>query len=367
MRVPFVDLQAQHRGLRPALRAAVDEAMTRCDFILGGAVERFEADFARYIGTRHAIGVGTGLDALELALRSYGIGPGDEVITAANTFIATVLAIEAVGARPVLVDVNRETYGIDPDAVAAAIGPRTRAVMPVHLYGQPVAVDEILALARRHDLVVIEDAAQAHGARYKGRRAGAFGHAAAFSFYPAKNLGACGDGGMIVTSDDGIAERARVLRNYGQRVKYHHSAIGTNSRLDTLQAAILTVKLAYLDEWNDARRRHALAYTKRLAGAVQTPASTADVEHVYHLYVIEVDRRDDVQQLLRSREVDTGIHYPVPVHLQEACAHLGYRAGEFPNTEAAALRILSLPMYPELEAPQIDHVAASLVATLPAV
>jgi len=367
MRVPFVDLQAQHRGLSLALHGAVDEVITRCDFILGSAVERFEADFARYIGARHAIGVGTGLDALELALRAHGIGPGDEVITAANTFIATVLAIEAVGARPVLVDVNRETYGMDPGAAAAAIGPRTRALMPVHLYGQPVALDAIIALARRHHLVVIEDAAQAHGARYDGRRAGAFGDAAAFSFYPAKNLGACGDGGMIVTSDDGIAEKARVLRNYGQRVKYHHSAIGTNSRLDTLQAAILAIKLPHLDQWNDARRRHAQAYTERLAGVVHTPLTAAGVEHVYHLYVIEVERRDEVQQHLRSREVDTGIHYPIPVHLQEACAHLGYRAGEFPNTEAAAPRILSLPMYPELAPEQIEQVTASLLAAMAAV
>jgi dTDP-4-amino-4,6-dideoxygalactose transaminase len=311
--------------------------------------------------------VGTGLDALELALRAHGIGPGDEVITAANTFIATVLAIEAVGARPVLVDVDRETYVMDPDAAAAAVSPRTRALMPVHLYGQPVALDAMLALAQRHDLVVIEDAAQAHGARYHGRRAGAFGHSAAFSFYPAKNLGACGDGGIIVTSDDGIAERARVLRNYGQRVKYHHSAIGTNSRLDTLQAAILTVKLPHLDEWNNARRRHARAYTERLAGVVHTPATAAGVEHVYHLYVIEIDRRDEVQQHLRSCEVDTGIHYPIPVHLQEACLHLGYRPGEFPNTEAAATRILSLPMYPELAPAQIDHVTATLLAAVPAV
>jgi dTDP-3-amino-3,4,6-trideoxy-alpha-D-glucose transaminase len=367
VRVPFVDLQAQHHGLSPALRAAFAELITRCDFILGSAVERFEADFARYIGARHAIGVGTGLDAIELALRAHGIGPGDEVVTAANTFIATVLAIEAVGARPVLVDVNRETYGMDPDAAAASIGPRTRALMPVHLYGHPVALDDILALARRHDLVVIEDAAQAHGARFKGGRAGAFGHAAAFSFYPAKNLGACGDGGMIVTSDDRVAEKARMLRNYGQRVKYHHAVMGTNSRLDTLQAAILGVKLPHLDGWNDARRGHARAYSEQLAGLVHTPATSPDVEHVYHLYVIETERRDEVQQHLHSHGVDTGIHYPVPVHLQEACAHLGYRAGEFPNTEAAASRILSLPMYPELTPAHIEHVTSTLVAAMPAV
>jgi dTDP-4-amino-4,6-dideoxygalactose transaminase len=367
VRVPFVDLQAQQRNIGEAIGAAVDEVLTRCDFILGASVERFEADYARFIGTRHAVGVGTGLAAIELALRAHGIGPGDEVITAANTFIATVLAIEGVGARPVLVDVDRDTYAIDPAAIAAAVGPRTRAVMPVHLYGQPVDIDAVLAVARRHNLLVIEDAAQAHGARYKGRRAGSFGHSAAFSFYPAKNLGACGDGGMLVTDDDQVAEKVRVLRNYGQRVKYHHSSVGTNSRLDTLQAAILAVKLPYLDAWNDARRRHARAYEQELAGLVHTPTASADVEHVYHLYVVETDRRDAMQQHLRSRGVDTGIHYPVPIHLQEACAHLGYRPGDFPVTETAAARILSLPMYPELTDVQIAHVATTVQESAQAV
>jgi dTDP-4-amino-4,6-dideoxygalactose transaminase len=367
MEVPFVDLQAQHREIGPAINLAIEEVLTRCDFILGASVERFEADFARFIGTRHAVGVGSGLDALELALRAHAIGAGDEVITAANTFIATVLAIEGVGARPVLVDVDRDTYGIDPAAIAAAIGPRTRAIMPVHLYGQPVDLDGILAVARRHNLLVIEDAAQAHGARYKGRRAGSFGHSAAFSFYPAKNLGACGDGGMLVTDDGQVAERVRVLRNYGQRVKYHHSTVGTNSRLDTLQAAILGVKLPHLDEWNEARRRHARTYQERLAGLVRTPTAAPEIEHVYHLYVIETDRRDAVQDHLRAGGVSTGIHYPVPVHLQEACAHLGYRAGDFRVTEAAAARILSLPMYPELNDAQIAHVAATLLEAAQAV
>ena len=367
VRVPFVDLQAQQRDIGGEVGAAVEDVLTRCDFILGAAVERFEAAYAGYIGVRYAIGVGTGLAAIEIALRAHGIGPGDEVITPANTFIATVLAIEAVGARPVLVDVDPDTYLIDPAAVTAAIGPRTRAILPVHLYGQPVELDEILAIAERSRLLVIEDAAQAHGARYKGRRAGSFGHSAAFSFYPAKNLGACGDGGMIVTDDDRIAERARVLRNYGQRAKYHHSMVGTNSRLDTMQAAILAVKLLHLDEWNAARRRHASAYGERLDGVVRTPAAAAHVEHVYHLYVIQTDRRDAVQQHLRASGVDTGIHYPVPVHLQEACAHLGHRVGDFPVAEAAAARILSLPMYPELAEAQLAHVTASIAEALQAV
>jgi dTDP-4-amino-4,6-dideoxygalactose transaminase len=360
MHVPFVDLRAQHAPISGEVDSAIRDVVARGDFILGAAVERFEAEYAAFIGTRHAIGVGTGLSAIELALRAFGVGAGDEVITAANTFIATVLAIHAIGARPVFADVVPATYTIDPDAVAAAITARTRAIVPVHLYGQPVDLDAVLAVARRDDLIVIEDAAQAHGARYKGRRAGSFGHAAAFSFYPSKNLGAFGDGGLITTDDDLAAGKLRLLRNYGQRVKYHHAVAGTNSRLDTLQAAVLRVKLPHLDGWNAARRRHANAYAARLARHVRTPTAPADVEHVYHLYVIETDQRDAVQERLRARQIDTGIHYPVPAHLQEACASLGYKAGDFPATEAAAARILSLPMYAELTEAQIDYVTEAL-------
>ena len=361
MHVPFVDLRAQHapisRDIDQAIRAVVD----RGDFILGAAVERFEAEFAAFIGTRHAIGVGTGFDAIELALRAFGVGPGDEVVTAANTFIATVMAIQAVGARPVLADMDPVTYAIDPAALAAAITPRTRAVIPVHLFGQPVDLEAVVSVARRHNLVVIEDAAQAHGARYNGRRAGSFGHAAAFSFYPSKNLGALGDGGMITTSDDRAADKLRLLRNYGQRVKYYHSIAGTNSRLDTLQAAVLSIKLPHLDGWNAARRRHADAYSARLAAHVQTPHAAAGVEHIYHLYVIQVDSRAAVDQRLRARQIHTGIHYPVPAHLQEACSALGYKAGDFPVTEAAASRILSLPMFAELTGAQVDYVADAVI------
>jgi dTDP-4-amino-4,6-dideoxygalactose transaminase len=366
MRVPFVDLQAQHRDVGAAIAVGLQDVVARGDFILGAAVERFETAFAGYIGTRHAIGVGTGLDAIDLALRAHGVGAGDEVITAANTFIATVIAIASTGARPVFVDADPETYTIDTAAVAAAVGPRTRAIVPVHLYGRPAGMDALMAVAQRHNLVLIEDAAQAHGARYRGRRAGSFGHAAAFSFYPSKTLGALGDGGMIVTNDDGVAQKVRLLRNYGQRAKYHHAVLGTNSRLDTIQAAALSVKLPLLDGWNEARRRHAAAYSSLLAGRVRTTPAPPHVEHVYHLYVVETKRREAVQQYLRRQEVDTGIHYPVPVHLQEACAHLGYRAGDFPVTEAAADRILSLPMFPELTDRQIAHVAASLSDALDA-
>jgi dTDP-4-amino-4,6-dideoxygalactose transaminase len=366
MHVPFVDLKAHHDAHRAALESAVLEVGRRGDFIQGAALEAFESEFASFIGTRHAIGVGTGLAAIELALRAHGIGRGDEVITAANTFIATVLAILAVDATPKLVDMDPATYAIDPSAIAAAVTPRTKAIVPVHLYGQPVDMDAVLASARRHNLAVIEDAAQAHGARYKGRRAGALGDSAAFSFYPSKNLGAWGDGGMIVTNDDRVAAKLRLLRNYGQRVKYYHTAAGTNSRLDTLQAAVLGVKLPHLDAWNAARRRHADAYRVRLGAHVTTPAARPDAEHIFHLYVIETDRRAALQQTLSAADVQTGIHYPVPIHLQEACASLGYRAGDFPATEAAADRILSLPMYPELTDAQIDYVSDAVMSALTA-
>jgi dTDP-4-amino-4,6-dideoxygalactose transaminase len=356
MDVPFVDLQAQHAPLRPAIDKAFADLIAKGDFILGGAVERFETDYAAYIGARHAIGVGTGLSAIELALRAFEIGPGDEVITQANTFIATVLAILAVGATPVFVDMDAATYAIDASAIAAAVTSRTKAIVPVHLYGQPVDLDAVLAVARRHHLVVIEDAAQAHGARYKGKRAGSVGDAAAFSFYPSKNLGAIGDGGMITTSDDRAAEKLRLLHNYGQRVKYYHSIPGTNSRLDTMQAAVLGIKLPHLDGWNAARRRHAEAYNARLAGHAQTPVAAADVEHIYHLYVIQTPDRTTLEARLKAKQIHTGIHYPVPAHLQEACAPLGYKAGQFPVTEAAAPRLLSLPMFAELTAAQIDYV-----------
>lgn len=356
MNVPFVDLSAQHRSIRSELDAALAATVDRGDFILGEAVERFEAEFAEYIGVRHAVGVGTGLDALQLALRVHGIGAGDEVIAPANTFIATVLAIIAAGARPVLVDAEPDTYNISPDAVRAAVTSRTRAIMPVHLYGQPCDIEAILEIAGTHNLVVVEDAAQAHGARRNGRRAGSFGHAAGFSFYPSKNLGAFGDGGIVTTNDDGVAQKIRMIRNYGQRQKYHHAVAGGNSRLDTMHAAALRIKLRYLDDWNARRRAHAAAYDERLGGVVRTPAVSNGVEHVYHLYVIEVEDRDLVQRRLAENGVQTGIHYPIPVHLQEACADLGYRAGDFPVSEAAAGRILSLPMFAELTAAQIEHV-----------
>lgn len=365
LRIPFVDLQAQYETLSEEVDAAIQGVLERSDYVLGEEVRLFEEDFAKFIGTAHAVGVGSGLAALELALRAYGIGAGDEVITAANTFIATVLAIIGVGARPILVDVDPVTYNIHPGALEAAITSRTRGIMPVHLYGQPADMDSILAIAGKHNVIVVEDAAQAHGAMYAGRRVGALAHAAAFSFYPGKNLGAYGDGGMVVTNDAAIAERIRHLRNYGQRMKYEHVVAGTNSRLDTIQAAVLRVKLPHLDQWNAARREHAAAYNSLLAnGPFDLPQIAANRTHSFHLYVVQTENRRHVQEFLSARGIATGIHYPIPIHLQEACAGLGYRRGDFPVTEMLASRILSLPMYAELTAAQLECVATSLLESL---
>jgi dTDP-4-amino-4,6-dideoxygalactose transaminase len=289
MKIPFVDLQTQYKSIASEVNAAIQGVLDRGDYVLGEQVRLFEEEFAAYIGVPHAVGVGTGLDALELLLRAYEIGPEDEVITAANTYIATVLAIMAVGARPVLVDMDPGTYNIDPAGIEAAITPRTRAIMPVHLCGQPVDMDKILTVAKKHKLLVIEDAAQASGARYGGARAGALADGAGFSFYPGKNLGAYGDGGMITTRDAAIAEKIRRLGNYGQRVKYEHESVGTNSRLDTIQAAILRVKLRHLDAWNDARAKRAATYNALLSGAqCSVPKTAPGRTHIFHLYMVEV-------------------------------------------------------------------------------
>ncbi len=362
--VPFVDLRAQYANIRAEVHQAMDRVLQRTDFILGQDVEAFEEEFAAYCGARYSIGVDSGTSALELILRAYELGPGDEIIAPANTFIATVLAISYVGATPVLVDADPHTLSMDPALVEAAITPRTKAILPVHLYGHPAEMDAIMDIAHRHGLVVIEDASQAHGARYKGQRVGSLGHAAAFSLYPAKNLGAYGDAGILVTDDPQIADTLRMLRNYGQRVKYHHDLVGYNRRLDTLHAAVLRVKLRHLDSWSEARRRHAARYSQLLADVpgVTLPGQAADVEPVFHLYVIQVEQRDELRAFLAEQGIATGIHYPAPIHLQPAYRHLGYREGDFPVTEASARRMLSLPMYPELPEEAIQRVVQAIRA-----
>lgn len=360
--VPFVDLGAQYASLRTELHAAIDGVLDRGDFILGESVAMFEREMAAFCGTRHAVGVDSGTSGLELALEAYGIGAGDEVITAANTFIATALAISHVGATPVLVDIVPGGYLLDPAAVEDAITPATRAIIPVHLYGYPMNLDPVMEIASRHDLVVIEDASQAHGARYRGRRVGSVGHAAVFSLYPAKNLGAFGDAGVIVTDDSEIDAALRLARNYGSPVKYHHLSKGHNRRLDTLQAAILRVKLPYLDEWNAARRQHAARYDRLLAGVETPPEPTHESEPVYHLYVIRSSHRDALQQHLRWNGVATVIHYPIPIHLQPAYADLGYPEGSFPVTEQYASEVLSLPMFPHMTSGAVDRVAEAVAA-----
>jgi dTDP-4-amino-4,6-dideoxygalactose transaminase len=344
--VPFVDLSLEHALIEDDLDRAVRSVIERGDFILGAAVSRFEESFARYCEADHAIGVDSGFSALELILRGLDIGPGDDVIVPANTFVATAAAVESCGARPVIVDMDPITYNMDPDRVSAAVGPRTRAIIPVHLYGQPAEMDRILAVAGRHGLAVVEDACQAHGARYQGARTGSLATAAAFSFYPSKNLGAFGDGGAVVTNDKALADRIRSLRNLGSTRKYYHSERGFNRRLDTLHAAVLEVKLGQLDSSNESRREAARLYGRLLGQApLVLPATLDHGDHVFHLYVVQAEDRSSLQAYLEDEGVATGIHYPVPIHLQEGYRSLGYGPGDFPVTEAAATRILSLPMF----------------------
>ena len=356
--VPFVDLAAQYRAIEGEISEAVSKVLREGDFILGREVSLFEEEFAAFCEAKWAVGVDSGTSALELALRAYEIGPGDEVITAANTFIASALAISHAGATPVLVDVDADTYTIDVAAIEKAITPRTKAIIPIHLYGHPADMDPILQLAQRHSLVVIEDACQAHGARYKGKRTGSLGHAAAFSFYPGKNLGAYGDGGAVVTSDAAVAKRLGMLRNYGQKEKYQHMFRGFNRRLDTLQAAVLRTKLKRLDEWNEARRQHAKSYSRLLAqSAFIVPRASAVCESVWHLYVIRINQRDALKEHLATRGISVGIHYPIPIHLQPAYRDLGHQPGDFPVTEEYSRQILSLPMYAELTPDILRRVA----------
>jgi dTDP-4-amino-4,6-dideoxygalactose transaminase len=357
-----MNLQAQHHALGAEIRQAVEDVLTDCNFILGRQVREFEQAFAAYIGVAHAVGVSNGLDALRIALAALDIGPGDEVIVPANTYIATALAVSALGARVVLVDCDASTYNLDPAKLERAITSRTRVVIPVHLTGQPADMRPILEIAERRGLQVIEDTAQAHGARYYGQTCGSMGIAGCFSFYPAKNLGAAGDGGMIVTQNGKLAQRARKLCNYGEVVKYEHAEKGFNARLDTLHAAILQVKLPHLDGWNHRRAQNAQRYRDKLARipGVGLQSVLPDSTHVYHLFMIQVSRRDALRQFLQDRGVQTGIHYPTPIHLQAAYADHGWKKGDFPVAEELASRIVSLPMFPELTAEQIDYVCEQI-------
>jgi dTDP-4-amino-4,6-dideoxygalactose transaminase len=361
--IPLVDLKIQCEKHRDEFLKAINSVLDNTAFVLGKEVETFEKRFAAFVGANYAVGVASGTDALHLALRAVGIRPGDEVITVTNTFFATVAAIELAGARPVLVDCDATTYLIDVKALEKAITPKTKAIIPVHLYGQIAAMDEINALAERYKLYVIEDACQAHGAQYKNKSAGSLGTAAAFSFYPGKNLGAFGDGGAVTTNDPLVYEKLLALRNYGSPQKYYHPTFGINSRLDSIQAAILNVKLKYLSAWNQARQHAAERYKNNLKNNPQItlPATAKDSSHVYHLFVIQVEReRDKIIQRLADRGIFCGIHYPIPIHLQAGCSSLGYRPGDFPNAEAIAHLIISLPIFPEITNEQIDFVCESL-------
>jgi len=359
--IPLVDLKTAYARLRAEIDAATARVLASGWYILGPEVSAFEAEFAAYLGARHAVGVASGTDAVLLALRALGVGSGDEVITVAHTAVATVAAIALCGATPRFVDIDPATYTLDPGQLEAAITPRTRAVVPVHLYGAPADMQPILAIARAHDLLVVEDCAQAHGATTGGRRVGTLGDAAAFSFYPTKNLGALGDGGAVVTDRPDVAERLRLLRQYGWRERYVSDVEGMNSRLDELQAAILRVRLRHLDAENAARRQLATRYDAALAGLpLGLPAAWPGESAVYHLYVVTADERDALSAHLAAQGIGTGVHYPVPVHRQPAYAHLGYGPGSLPATEAAAARVLSLPMYPDLSATAVDQVSAAV-------
>lgn len=360
-RIPFLDVGAAYAELREEIDAATRGVMTSGQFILGPEVSAFEEEFAAYCETRHAIGVGSGLDALRLILLGYDLGPGDEVVVPSNTFIATWLAVTQAGAIPVPVEPDPVSHNITAEAVEAAITPSTKAIMPVHLYGHPADMDAIVALGRDHGIPVIEDAAQAQGARYRGRRAGSLGDAAGFSFYPGKNLGAMGDAGAVTTDDDALAERVRMLRNYGSKVKYHHDVPGMNSRLDSLQAAALRVKLRYLDEWNDRRRRLAAHYIDALAGVegLVLPVPAEWAEPVWHLFVVRSPNRDTLQMRLSEAGVDTIIHYPIPPHRTGAYAG-GFDGVRLPVADRLADEVLSLPMGPHLSPVDADAVAGAV-------
>ncbi len=363
--IPLVDLKAQYRSIKPEIDAAIQAVVDQTAFVGGPYIKQFEAAFAAFCDVEHAIGVGNGSDALYIALRAGGVGPGDEVITVSHTFIATAEAVSLCGAIPVFVDIDPRTYTMDPAAFAAAITPRTKAVIPVHLYGLPADMDAIMEIARAHDILVVEDAAQAHGARYRGRRVGGIGDIACFSFYPGKNLGAYGDAGMLTTNSADLAKKVRMLRDHGRTSKYEHEFEGVSSRLDGMQAAVLNTKLRHLDGWNAARRNLAAHFSEVLAGTPATVPFVPDwAEPVWHLYVIQVPDRDALLAQLKAANIGAGIHYPLPLHRQPAYAHLGIEEGSLPVTEHVARHILSLPIYAEMLDEDAERVMSLTVNAL---
>lgn len=362
--IPILDLKEQYHQLKDEIRQATDAVFESGHFINGPNVQALEREIAAYVGVPHGIGLNSGTDALHLALRALDVGPGDEVITTPFTFVATTEAIGIVGATPVFVDIDPETYTIDPAAVEAAITPRTRVILPIHLYGHPAPMRELVRIAQRAGLAIVEDCAQAIGATIDGQKVGSFGDVGAFSFFPSKNLGAYGDGGMATTTREDLAQRMRSLRAHGGRIKYHHEELGVNSRLDEVQAAILRVKLPHLESWIERRRANAAAYDEALAGVVTTPKQTPGTRHVFHQYTIEVAEREATAKALAQRGVQTMVYYPVPLHLQAVHQGLGYAAGRFPHSERAAQRVLSLPMFPELSPEQRATVTDAVRASV---
>lgn len=362
MKVPFLDLKAQYELIREEISCVLQDVLDNTAFAGGPFVAQFEKEFASFCQTQEAIGVGNGTDALWAAMLGLGIGPGDEVITAPNTFIATAEAISFCGAKPVFVDIDEHTYTISPSLIEAAITSRTRAILPVHLYGQPADMDPIMKIAKRDGLFVIEDACQAHGAEYKGQRTGSVGDAGCFSFYPGKNLGAYGEAGAVTTNNAELADKVRAFRDHGQRKKYYHSIIGWNARMDGFQGAVLSVKLKYLSKWNEDRNKNAKIYNKLLAevNGVMTPKKADYAKHVYHIYTIRIKNRDELIKTLAEKGIFCGIHYPVPLHLQDAYKSLGYKKGDFPVAEKCAEEIVSLPMFAELTEEQIGYVSDRL-------
>ena len=367
IKVPYLDLKAQYQSIKPEIDAAIARVLDSCQFVLGSEVAEFEREFSTYCGAAECIALNSGTSALHLALLAAGIGPGDEVITVPFTFVASVAAVLYTGARPVLVDIEPRSFTMDPAAIEAAITPRTKAILPVHLYGQPADMDPIMETARRRGLIVIEDAAQAHGAKYKGQPVGSIGDMACFSFYPGKNLGAYGEGGAVTTSNPEYARTIRMLRDWGQDRKYHHMLRGFNYRMEGFQGAILRVKLRHLERWTEARRAVVEKYNQLLADSgVERPTEMPWARHVYHVYTLRTADREALQASLQAEGIQTGIHYSVPVHLQPAYADLGYARGSFPQSERAAAEVLSLPLYPEMTDAQLEAVSRVVQAAVPA-